>query len=67
MRGKAKRQWMDLCGRAADEEDPKQLLELTAEISFLLQLRALGLGDTPENETETDDWSQVQLRTLSIQ
>jgi hypothetical protein len=36
MRGPTKERWEELCRLAAEEQDPKRLLELTAEINRLL-------------------------------
>jgi hypothetical protein len=36
MRGPTKERWEELCHLAAEEQDPKRLLELTAEINRLL-------------------------------
>jgi hypothetical protein len=37
MRGPTRERWEELCRQAAEEQDPKRLLELTAEINRLLQ------------------------------
>ncbi len=36
MKGEAKRHWTELCEQAANEQDPKKLMELIAEITRLL-------------------------------
>jgi hypothetical protein len=40
MRGKEKEQWMNLCEKAADENDPKRLQELAADITLMLKMKA---------------------------
>ena len=35
--------WMELCERAADEQDPKKLAALILEISFMLEAKELRL------------------------
>jgi hypothetical protein len=37
MKGETKRHWTELCELAANEQDPKKLLELVAEINRLLE------------------------------
>jgi hypothetical protein len=37
MQGPTRERWEELCRQAAEEQDPKRLLELTAEINRLLQ------------------------------
>ena len=36
MKGETKKHWTELCELAANEQDPKKLLELVAEINRLL-------------------------------
>jgi hypothetical protein len=43
MKGQTKERWEALCRLAAEEQDPKRLLELTAEINRLLQEKEDGL------------------------
>ena len=38
-----KKKWMELCERAADEQDPKKLAALILEISFMLEAKELRL------------------------
>jgi hypothetical protein len=38
-----KKKLIDLCGRAADEEDPKRLAALILEINFMLEAEELRL------------------------
>jgi hypothetical protein len=38
-----KKKWSDLCGRAADEEDPKKLAALILEINYMLEAEELRL------------------------
>ena len=42
MQGNKKR-WMELCERAADEQDPKKLAALILEINFILEAKELRL------------------------
>ena len=35
--------WMELCARAADEQDPQKLAVLILEINFMLEAKELGL------------------------
>jgi hypothetical protein len=37
MKGETKKHWTELCERAANEQDPKKLLALVAEINRLLE------------------------------
>jgi hypothetical protein len=37
MQGKTGERWMELCAKAAEEQDPAVLLKLVAEINRLLQ------------------------------
>ena len=39
MMGQKKEEWMKLCERAANEQDPAMLMELVAEIDRLLEER----------------------------
>jgi hypothetical protein len=36
MQGRTKERWEELCHQAAEEKDPKRLLELTTEVNRLL-------------------------------
>lgn len=38
-----KKTWMELCERAADEQDPKKLAALILEINFMLEAKELRL------------------------
>ena len=38
-----KMKWMELCERAADEQDPKKLAALILEINFILEVKELRL------------------------
>jgi len=38
-----KMKWMELCERAADEQDPKKLAALILEINFMLEAKELRL------------------------
>jgi hypothetical protein len=47
-----KKKWMELCERAADEQDPKKLAELILEINFRLEAKELRLsGKIPPTPT----------------
>jgi hypothetical protein len=37
--------WMELCGQAADEQDPRKLAALILEINFMLEAKELRLKD----------------------
>ena len=37
MKGEAKRHWTELCEQAANQQDPKKLMKLIAEITMLLE------------------------------
>ena len=39
MKGEAKEHWMELCEHAANEQDPKKLMVLIAEITRLLEAK----------------------------
>jgi hypothetical protein len=39
MRENEKKQWMNLCDRAADEQDPNRLRELLADITLSLKIK----------------------------
>jgi hypothetical protein len=39
MKGEEKERWMELCERAANEQDGKKLMELIAQINILLDLK----------------------------
>jgi hypothetical protein len=38
-----KKKWMELCERAADEQDPKKLAALILEINYMLEAEELRL------------------------
>jgi hypothetical protein len=43
-----KQKWMELCGQAADEQDPKKLAALILEINYILEAKELRLtGKVP--------------------
>jgi hypothetical protein len=42
-----KERWMELCALAAEEQDPKKLMELVAEINQLLEAKERRLGIIP--------------------
>jgi hypothetical protein len=39
MQGETKERWLELCARAAIEQDPKRLMELIEEINELLEAK----------------------------
>jgi len=43
MQQEDKKKWIDLCERAADEQDPKKLAALILEINFILEAKELRL------------------------
>lgn len=47
MQGEKRERWMDLCTKAAIEQDPQKLLELVKEINNLLEEEERGLGIQP--------------------
>jgi hypothetical protein len=52
-----KKRWMELCERAADEQDPKKLAALILEINWLLEIKERRLidathSDAPSAKTE---------------
>jgi hypothetical protein len=47
MQGPAKERWLELCARAAAEQDPEKLLVLTREIRDLLEAKKRRLGIPP--------------------
>jgi len=56
MRGEKRERWMELCAQAAEEQDPKKLMKLIAEIDRMLsekqeRLGALRSGKTSEESS----------------
>jgi hypothetical protein len=51
MKGEAKRHWTELCELAANEQDPKKLLELVAEINRLLEEKEARLAKASGEST----------------
>jgi hypothetical protein len=54
MIGDQKESWLELCERAANEQDPTKLMALIAEIDRLLaakEVRLKSAAPTPETET----------------
>ena len=48
MREPNREKWMELCGQATDEQDPKKLAVLILEINFILEAKVLRLtGKVP--------------------
>lgn len=54
MKGQAKEYWMDLCERAANEQDPAKLLELVAEINRLLEAKEKRLQGLPRQRSDKE-------------
>jgi hypothetical protein len=58
MKGATGERWRELCAKAAVEQDPQKLLELTAEITRLLDEKEQRLqqkqGISSERKTPTD-------------
>jgi hypothetical protein len=50
MQGAKRDRWLELCERAAVEQDPKKLLELVKEINDLLKEKEQRLGIIPPKE-----------------
>jgi len=44
MQGEKRELWMDLCERAASEQDPQKLIELVKQINQLLEEKERRLG-----------------------
>ena len=51
MRGQTGERWRDLCAKAAQEQDPKRLVELIIEINQLLQEKEQRLQQRSANTT----------------
>jgi len=54
MRGEKRERWMELCAQAAEEQDPKKLMKLIAEIDRMLsekqeRLTLPGSGQSAED------------------
>jgi len=52
MKGEIKERWMLLCEQAANEQDPKKLIELVREINDLLEAKEKRLGIFPLTKSE---------------
>lgn len=53
MIGKKKEEWLELCEQAANEQDPKKLMALIAELDRLLAAKERRLnGQQPDFETD---------------
>jgi hypothetical protein len=50
MRGEAKERWQRLCEQAVVEQDPERLIELTTEITRLLEEKEKRLRSQKENK-----------------
>jgi hypothetical protein len=50
MQDETKEQWMQLCARAAEEQDPAKLAALVKEINRLLEEKEQRLGILPLSE-----------------
>jgi hypothetical protein len=49
LKGEKKEMWMQLCERAANEQDPEKLMELVKEINRLLEEKERRLKNTSDN------------------
>jgi hypothetical protein len=48
-------QWMELCGQAANEQDPEKLMELITQINRLLEAKERRLkGNRPASDPTED-------------
>ena len=72
MRKPNREKWMELCGQAADEQDPKKLAALILQINYILEAKELRLtGKVPAAQpaVEADSvgtWTATLLsRTVS--
>ena len=52
MKGEAKRHWTELCEEAANEQDPKKLMKLIAEITMLLNEKEARLRKSADGPKE---------------
>jgi hypothetical protein len=50
-----KKKWMELCERAADEQDPKKLAALILEINSMLEAKELRLVGKVVTQTPVED------------
>jgi hypothetical protein len=57
MQGPNLERWQELCRQAATEQDPKKLLELTAEINRLLQEKENRLREQVQCKDASDSRS----------
>lgn len=51
MKGEKKEIWMQLCERAATEQDPEKLMELIKQINDLLEEKERRLKGSPKERT----------------
>ena len=63
---KDRQQWMELCRQASVEQDPKKLLELTAEIIRLLDEKKIGSFIGPRSQKATSRRSRDSPFTLPL-
>jgi hypothetical protein len=49
LQGKNKELWMELCEKAANEQDPEKLMLLVKQINNLLEAKEKRLRGTPSN------------------
>jgi hypothetical protein len=54
MRGKEKERWQELSELAANEQDPKKLLELVQEINRLMEAKERRLRGESPNESKPE-------------
>lgn len=58
----SKKRWMELCQRAADEQDPKKLAALILQINYILEAKELRLtGGVPRPPTVEDHVANIVL------
>jgi len=50
-----KKKWMELCERAADEQDPKKLAALILEINYMLEAEELRLTGKVVTQSPVED------------
>lgn len=54
MQGPTKARWQELCEQAANEQDPKKLLELVREINDLLSAKQNRLNATEKAKSASE-------------
>ena len=62
MREPNREKWMELCGQAADEQDPKKLAALILQINYILEAKELRLkGEVATRPEVEDDIANLEL------